>query len=91
MLTSPPTFQYIHGHRISYSQDIIRDSQSIVAFFTLGFQEKANVILQLQIFALPNFLNADQWNVLVNKWNIHRSSFYRILVCFKGSHKCLLG
>ena len=77
--------QAAHGGHIPHPHDIVRDSQSIVAFSAIAFLEKNNTSVSQQASINPNFSQANQWNVLVKRWKLHRSSYCRILVCFEGS------
>ena len=73
------------SYYIPHPHDIVRDSQSIVAFSAIAFLEKNNTSVSQQALINPNFSRANQWNVLVKRWKLHRSSYCRILVCFEGS------
>ena len=42
--------------------------------------------IYIRFSVLPNFSHHNQWNILVKKWKLQRSSFCRIFVYFEGSH-----
>ena len=78
--------QVAHGGSAPHPQDIIKDSQSIVAFSALAFREKTSHAVHHQASVAHNFSGANHWTVFVKKWKLHRSSYCRILVCFEASH-----
>ena len=77
--------KFAHGGLIPHPQDIIKDSQSIVALSALTFQEKDKLTGFHQDPTHPNFSQANQWSVIVKKWKLQRSSYCRIIICFEGS------
>ena len=77
--------QAAHGGRIPHPHDILRDSQSIVVLSELAFLEQVNAPVGVQASVTRNFSQTHEWNVLVKRWKLQRSSFCRILVCFEGS------
>ena len=42
-------------------------------------------MVSAQASVIPDFSQANQWNVMVKSWKLQRTSFCRILICFEGS------
>lgn len=54
-------------------------------FFSSYFSGEGKCNSSQSSFRHPNFLGVNQWNVLVKKWKLQRTSYCHILICFVAS------